>query len=147
MISYRRWSVLSVTVTAVGALALAAGPAAAAYNDSFGVNTWGLPGNACGSVDFVDNGTWPSGSTNDDYVVVHDWCSDGHGVKAWAWKNGVLLGSKYNGNGLAGAPVYWDPVGNVLPDDTVGLKVCLVDGSADPTPSNCESAERMSVDG
>ncbi|MFE9098076.1 hypothetical protein [Streptomyces sp. NPDC007264] len=140
-----RWSMLTASAAMVGAITLAPSPAgaAAAYNDYFGVNT----ADGCGSVDFIDYGTWPNGSTNDDYAVVHDTCSDGHGVKAYAWLNGSYLGSKYNGNGLAGAPVYWDPFGNVLPDDEVGLKVCLVDGDADPTPFACYSASQVSVDG
>jgi hypothetical protein len=65
---------------------------------------------SCGAVDFVDYGPGaPGGGNNDDYAVVHDYCGDGHGVKAWAWLDGVLIGSQYNGNGLAGAPVIWDP--------------------------------------
>jgi hypothetical protein len=31
--------------------------------------------------------------------------------------------------------------------DQVGLKVCLVDGSDDPTPTHCQSVTSESVDG
>jgi hypothetical protein len=31
--------------------------------------------------------------------------------------------------------------------DQVGLKVCLVDGSDDPTPTHCQSGTSESVDG
>jgi hypothetical protein len=116
----------------------------AAVNDDFSVSTT----NGCGRVNFIDHGEGaPGGGDNDDYAVIHDLCGDGHGVKAWAWLNGVLLGSRYNGNGLAGAAVIWDPFGNVAPGDLIGLKVCLVDGSNDPSPSNCASASHRSVDG
>lgn len=119
----------------------------AAFDDSFTVSTT----NGCGSVEFVDFGPGAAGGgDNDDYVVIHDLCSDGHGVKAWAWLNGTLLGSQYNGNGLAGAPVIWDPfksVGNVGAGDAIGLEVCLVDGNSDPTPSGCGSLTRTSRDG
>jgi hypothetical protein len=139
----KRWSMLAVSAVTVGAVTLTGSPAYAGYDDSFGVNT----ADGCGGADFVDYGTWPNGSTNDDYVVVHDFCSDGHGVKAYAWLNGTYKGSKYNGNGLSGAPVYWDPLGNVGPNDEVGLKVCLVDGDSDPTPFACYSHTGMSSDG
>jgi hypothetical protein len=120
-----------------------AAPASAAIDDSFVTYTT----DGCGAANFVDYGTWPDGSTNDDYAVVHDYCSDGHGVRAYAWLDGFYLGSKYNGNGHAGAPVYWDPFGNVLAGDVVGLQVCLVDGSGDTTPSKCVYAEHVSQDG
>lgn len=121
------------------------GVIATAVDDSFSVST---TGGGCGKVDFVDFGEGaPGGGSNDDYLVIHDLCSDGHGVKAWAWLNGILLGSRYNGNGLAGDPVIWDPFGNVLPGDSIGLKVCLVDGSDDPSPSSCGSLTRTSSDG
>ena len=122
---------------------LAAAPASASIDDGFSVSTT----DGCGATNFVDYGTWPNGSTNDDYAVVHDYCGDGHGVRAYAWLNGFYLGSKYNGNGLAGAPVYWDPFGNVLAGDTVALEVCLVDGSGDTTPSKCVIAAHTSQDG
>jgi hypothetical protein len=132
---------------ALGSAVLAATPAAAAHDDSFTVYTT----DRCGAVDFVDYGAGaPGGGNNDDYAVVHDYCGDGHGVKAWAWLNGILIGEKYNGNGLAGDPVIWDPFkayGNVAPGDSVGLKVCLVDGNGDPTPAKCKSSTHTSEDG
>ena len=124
------------------------GVIATAVNDSFSVST--LNG-GCGRADFVDFGDGaPGGGSNDDYVVIHDLCGDGHGVKAWAWLNGTLIGSKYNGNGLAGDAVVWDPFkqfGNVLPGDSIGLKVCLVNGTDDPSPFDCASVTRASADG
>jgi hypothetical protein len=99
-------------------------------------------------VEFVDYGPGaPGGGDNDDYTVIHDYCADGHGVKAYAWINGTFLGSRYNGNGLAGDPVIWDPFGNVAPGNAIGLKVCLVDGNDDPTPFDCTSTTHTSVDG
>ena len=131
----------------LGAVVMAAAPAAATVDDGFTVYTT----DGCGAVDFVDYGPGaPGGGNNDDYAVVHDYCGDGHGVKAWAWINGVYLGGKYNGSGLAGAPVVWDPFkayGNVIAGDRVGLKVCLVDGDGDTTPSRCVSFTHTSVDG
>ena len=112
-----------------------------ALSDDFTVHTTdsGVCGSGGGgSVQFVDNG--PAG---DDYVVIHDLCSDGHGVKAYAWINGEYFGSMYNGNGLAGAAVTWHPWNNVFDGESVGLKVCLVDGNNDPTASSCGSATKV----
>lgn len=74
--------------------------------------------------------------------MIHDLCGDGHGVEAYAWLDGSYYGGKYNGNGLAGAPVSWDPFVFVSGQYNVGLKVCLVDGASDPTASSCGSATR-----
>jgi hypothetical protein len=53
-----------------------------------------------GFAQFQDYGPGaPGGGNNDDYIIVGDTCADGVGVKAWAWLDGVLLGSKYNGSG------------------------------------------------
>jgi hypothetical protein len=84
------------------------------------------------AAEFVAHGT-----DGDDYIVIHDLCGDGHGVKAYAWIDGAYFGSMYNGNGLAGAPVIWDPFIDVVGGENVGLKVCLVDGNSDPTASSC----------
>lgn len=123
--------------------ALTAGSASAAVNDDFSATTT----DGCGVADFDDNGTWPDGSTNDDFVVVNDYCPDGHGVIAYAWLNGAYKGSKYNGLGYSGPPVYWDPFGNVHAGDFVELEVCLVDGSGDPTPAKCGYSSHVSADG
>ena len=81
-------------------------------------------------------------------MVIHDYCADGHGVMVWAsWDNIGYWFHQYNGNGLAGAPVVWDPFGNVKAGQTVELEVCLVDGPADPTPSRCGEASHRSADG
>lgn len=132
-----------MAASAVAAVVLGASPASAAVNDNFAASTT----DGCGVANFIDYGTWPSGSANDDYVVVHDYCSDGHGIRAFAYRNGSFLGSRYNGNGLAGAPVYWDPFGNVVGGDFVELVVCLVDGSSDTTGAKCGYASRTSADG
>ncbi|GAB1516574.1 hypothetical protein [Actinophytocola sp. KF-1] len=144
MITLFKKAAMLAPALVLGSMVLTANQAAAAYDDGFTVRT----GNGCGTVDFVDYGEGqPGGGSNDDYAVVHDYCSDGHGVKAYAWIDGYYLGSKYNGNGLAGAPVVWDPFGNVVAGEAIGLKVCLVDGADDPTPSDCRSATHTSVDG
>jgi hypothetical protein len=139
--------VLVLAATGASVTLLLANPAAAATDDSFGVSTT----NACGAIDFVDFGPGaPGGGDNDDYVEIHDFCSDGHGVEGYAWLDGIYLGNTYNGNGLSGSAVVWDPFkafGNVIPGDTVGIKVCLVDGPNDPSPSDCRSASHTSVDG
>jgi hypothetical protein len=137
-----------VAAGALGVTLLASTPASAAVNDDFQAST---SNGACGVVNFIDFGPGAAGGgDNDDYLVVHDYCSDGHGVKAYAWLDGIDLGTKYNGNGLAGAAVVWDPFkpfDNVVPGDVVHIRVCLVDGANDPTPSQCDDAEHVSVDG
>ncbi|MFE4173888.1 hypothetical protein ACFRR7_17885 [Streptomyces sp. NPDC056909] len=120
-----------------------AAPSAVAADDSFMVWTTDL----CGSADFIDYGEGaPGGGSNDDYIEVWDTCGDGHGVRAYAWLDGTYLGSKYNGNGNL-QYVVWDPFGNVTAGQSVGLKICLVDGANDTTPSNCDESTRTSEDG
>src|ERR687887_383302 len=91
----------------------------------------------------------PSPADNDDYIVVADICSEGDGVKAWAWLNGKCLescaGRYVHG---VGATSYWDsfPNGEVKKGDYVGLKVCSVDGNSGP-PYNCLSHTGYSDDG
>lgn len=135
-------------------MVLAAGPASAATSDNFSAHT--TDSGHCGYVNFIDYGEGaPGGGNNNDYLVVHDYCADGHGVKAWVWwydSSGTLLyyGSAYNGNSAAGAPVYWDPfaaLGNTIKGDRISLKVCLSDGNSDPTASNCGTASHVSADG
>ncbi|WP_427168427.1 hypothetical protein ACQF4J_45025 [Streptomyces sp. C1-1] len=136
---------LIVTAAAASTAVLAAGPALAA-NDSTGITT----PEGCGRLDFDDYGPGaPGGGDNDDYFVIHDMCADGAGVKAYAWQNGHYLGSRYNGNGLAGAAVVWDPFfnGNVAPRGSIGMKVCLAHGDGDPAPYACTSYTFTSVDG
>jgi hypothetical protein len=83
-------------------------------------------------------------------VVIHDYCADGHGVMAYVEvdDSGYWF-HQYNGNGLAGAPVVWDPFlhGNVKAGQKVELEVCLVDGATDLTGSRCGAASRRSADG
>jgi hypothetical protein len=80
--------------------------------------------------------------------VVDDFCEDGHGVKAWAWRNGALLGSRYNGKGNNGR-VTWDPYGthnNIKKGDYIGLRACIVDGpSGAPFPGCTEGTRRRST--
>ncbi|PJE93904.1 hypothetical protein CUT44_32475 [Streptomyces carminius] len=133
------------TTSAVAAATMLLGTqtAFAAVNDSFSVYT---TSGGCGSVDFVDYGEgWPGGGNNDDYLVIHDYCSDGKGVRAYAWVDGVYLGARNNTNGLAGAAVLWDPVGNVTAGEKVGVKVCLF--NSDNTLSRCNEVSRVSADG
>ncbi len=133
----------------------ASASASATHDDSFSFYTT----NYCGWVKYVDYGPGLSGSGNDDYVLVRDTCAtgsgtpDGHGVKAWAWltRGGVkhYLGDAYDPYGAKGT-VVWDPFlkyGNVKAGDYVGLKVCLVDGNDDSTPTHCQSFTSRSVDG
>lgn len=126
----------------------------AAFDDGFVVPTT----DDCGRADFIDFGPGAAGGgDNDDYVEIHDFCSDGHGVIA----SGTLtkrttvgdltfdLGSRYNGNGLNGNSVIWDPfkpLGNVDPNDTVVLKACLVDGP-NGKPFKCQVGIWTSIDG
>ncbi|GHH84679.1 hypothetical protein GCM10018793_49770 [Streptomyces sulfonofaciens] len=140
----RTTRLLTVTAAVVSTAVLAVGPARAA-EDSTAITT----PEGCGGLDYDDYGPGAAGGgDNDDYFVIHDYCGDYHGVKAWAWQNGTYLGGRYNGNGLAGAAVVWDPFkdDNVAPHDRIGMKVCLVDGD-DGAPFACTSYTFTSIDG
>jgi hypothetical protein len=119
---------------------------ASAVDDYFYVPTSDLY--RAGAAEFIDYGPGVpgNGESNDDYVHVWDNRADGHGVKAYAWIDGQYLGSKYNGNG-DDTKVIWDPFGNVTAWQDIGLKVCLVDGTNDPTPSYCGWDTQESYDG
>jgi hypothetical protein len=145
-------TVLATAVVVPLALALTANSAFAAVNDDFNVKTT----DACGVANFIDYGPGaPGGGNNDDYVVIHDYCSDSHGVQAFVWINGEYWGDAYNGNGHAGEAVVWDPFkaygpGNLVGGDSVTLKVCLVDGyhkDDDSYGFKCKSGYHTSVDG
>ena len=131
-------ALLSVTV-------LVTTSAGAAVNDDFNAST----SDGCGVANFIDYGPGaPGGGNNDDYVVIHDYCADGHGVEVDVQMNDSgYVTSKYNGNGKSGAPVIWDPFGNVAPGEKVELGVCLVDGPDDSTGIRCGIASRTSADG
>ena len=138
-------------VVVLASLLLVAGlhlsTASAAVNDDFNASTT----DGCGVANFIDYGPGaPGGGNNDDYVVIHDYCADGHGVMAYVEvdDSGYWF-HQYNGNGLAGAPVVWDPFlwGNVKAGQKVELEVCLVDGASDLTGSRCGAASRRSADG
>jgi hypothetical protein len=140
----KRWKLggLFLTGAMIAAASLVSAPQAAA-DDSFGVGA-----GACdhhdgpvGSIFFIDNGpgTPGNGESNDDYVEIWDTCDNHHGVKGWAWRNGKLLGAKYNGTGSQKRPVIWDPFGNLKDGDYVGIKVCEVDGSGDNSPGPCDN--------
>ncbi|SDC75833.1 hypothetical protein [Streptomyces prasinopilosus] len=136
-------AVFTTSAIAAAAMLFSTQAAVAATDDSFSVGT---TGGGCGVVDFVDYGPGHAGGgNNDDYLVIHDYCSDGKGVRAYAWVDGLYLGAKDNTNGLAGSAVIWDPVGNVVPGEAVGIKVCLFNSSG--TLSQCNETTRWSVDG
>jgi len=137
---------MAAAAAAATMVTLTANPAQAKLNDNFKTST----SNSCGVLNFKDYGPGVpgNGKANDDYLVIHDYCRDKHGVRAWAFvkrrgtSNYVSLGSRYNGNGRAGAPVYWDPfkaigTGSLLGGDVVAIRVCLVDGKRDRTPFKC----------
>lgn len=121
-----------------------------AVNDDFSISTT----DACGRVDFIDFGPGdPSNDlNNDDYFVIHDLCADSHGILATytLTRNDALIDSntQYNGNGLAGPPVYWDPFpsGNVIGNDILNVTVCLVDGP-NGVGFKCQSIFSVSSDG
>jgi hypothetical protein len=131
------------------------GPVAAgSYDDSEAVQSEALR-NGCafgGTAEFVDYGPGlDGGGNNDDYIEINDLCPDGHGVKAWAWLDGIYLGGAYNGYGAFQIRVIWDPFkpyGNVVANDTIALKVCNVDGPNDSSGvGECGYLEWESVDG
>jgi hypothetical protein len=127
--------------------------ASATVDDGFAVASLS---NKCfegGLATYVDYGEGlPGGGKNDDYITITDECKDNHGVKAWAWLNGTCLEGchgVYNGSGAGKVTLVWDPFpnGNVREGDSVGLKICSVDGDTDPTPTGCDSGTIWSVDG
>jgi hypothetical protein len=140
---------------AVSATILFSATAAFAANDDFSAATT----DGCGVANFIDYGPGAAGGgNNDDYVVIHDYCSDGHGVRAYVWIQGEYWGDQYNGNGLAGSAVVWDPFrlwggsANLTAGTDVRIEVCLVDGSNDgvndPSQgSKCRSASHQMIDG
>ena len=78
---------LSLTSALIAAASLASAPPAAGYEDTFCVLTvWTCEshGARAGRACFVDygDGVPDNGESNDDYVVIGDFCKDGHGVKA-----------------------------------------------------------------
>jgi hypothetical protein len=140
---------LAAAVTAA-AVTVMPGTAAAAVNDDFYVATT----DGCGVANFIDYGPGaPGGGDNDDYLVIHDYCADGHGIRAGVSFFGEFWGYKYNGNGLSGAAVIWDPFrdwssnGNLIAGDVVTIEVCLVDGANDITGSRCRTTTHTMVDG
>jgi hypothetical protein len=139
---------------AVSATLLFTATAANALDDNFSVATT----DGCGVADFVDYGPGaPGGGNNDDYIVIHDYCADGHGVRAYVWISGEYWGDQYNGNGRAGAAVVWDPFrawgpDNLVKGTPVTIEVCLVDGPNDAVDepeagSRCRSGSHTMKDG
>ena len=98
-----RWRALVMAAALLSMTVLVTTSAGAAENDDFAAVTT----DGCGVAQFKDYGPGPpGGGNNDDYVVIHDYCADGHGVIAYlSWDNIGYWFNKYNGNGLAGAPV------------------------------------------
>jgi hypothetical protein len=144
-----RRSATAVVAGLCATMLLAPGTASAAVDDSFAARTT----DRCGVANFIDYGPGaPGGGNNDDYIVLHDYCADGHGVRVHLYWNGLHWSSVYNGNGLAGDPVIWDPFRATSPNDVeagdgLQLQVCLVDGPNDDTGARCGWADRISVDG
>jgi hypothetical protein len=141
------------TSALVAAASAAGARPAAGYEHTFCVLTVSKcksHGADAGRACFVDygDGVPHNGESNDDYVVIDDFCQDDHGVKAWAWRNGALLGSKYNGKGNSGR-VIWDPYdqNNIKKGDCIGLKARIVDGSSGAPFPGCTEGTRRSVDG
>jgi hypothetical protein len=102
-------------------------------DDSFSLSTT----DGCGGADYVDHAQGTPGAASLDSVVVHDYCKDGHGVKAWVKLDGTALSDKYNGNSQDGAPVTWHPFETLSAGQRITLSVCLVDGSSGNTPAKC----------
>jgi hypothetical protein len=141
-----RLATVSLAATAVVTLVTPGAGVAAPANDDFALATAGpcpqddfLPYE--GFVQFEDNGPGAEGGgDNDDYLIVGDSCPNGDGVKAWAWVDGVLKGDKYNGKG-AYKNVIWDPLGNLKNGQSLGVKICSVNGNSG-TPYHCQSVTR-----
>ena len=100
--------------------------AGAAENDDFAAVTT----DGCGVAQFKDYGPGaPGGGNNDDYVVIHDYCADGHGVIAYlSWGQHRLLVQQVQWQrpgrcprGLGSVPV-WERQG--WPDGLVGGVPC-----------------------
>jgi hypothetical protein len=142
-----RWRALVLAAALVSVTVLVTNSAGAAVNDDFAAVTT----DGCGVANFKDYGPGaPGGGDNDDYVVIHDYCADGHGVRAYLKVDGTPFWvGEYNGNGAAGAPVVWDPFlnGNVKAGQNIDLEVCLVDGRDDFSGSRCGYASHRSADG
>ena len=124
---FRRIALLAGAVFA--ALAISIAPAHA----DGGVSTT----NGAGSVWFEDYG---------EHVTVNDWRADGHGVKAWIYElrrgpggqdHYYFFDSVYNGKGYHAGPAYKN-LADIDEGTWVQLRVCLVDGSSDKTPSKCK---------
>ena len=153
--SRRRRRVLTIAAAVSATLMFTATAANAAEDDRFEVATT----DGCGVANFIDYGPGaPGGGNNDDYIVIHDYCADGHGVRAYVWILGEYWGDQYNGNGRAGAAVVWDPFrewggpDNLVKDDFFTIEVCLVDGPNDAVNepeagSKCRSAYHKMKDG
>ncbi|MBB5867993.1 hypothetical protein F4553_001372 [Allocatelliglobosispora scoriae] len=116
-----QWRLPTILTAATAALALLGSPAMAAHDDSFSAST---PG-GCGVADFVDYGTWGDGSKKDDFIVLHDYCSDSKGIFVMAWLNGNQVGGLQNSNGYAGKPTMYKPWDDVKAGDRIAMQVCL----------------------
>ncbi|MDX3434413.1 hypothetical protein PV664_37110 [Streptomyces sp. ME01-18a] len=77
-----------------------------------------------------------------DHFRVHDWHSDGHGVRGYLDVVDAVYGgyrrvhSSYNGKG---AGTYTEFSYNVLEGKQYRMRVCTVDGLEDTTPVRCSA--------
>jgi hypothetical protein len=141
---------IGISVALSTAMILPASPALASVDDGFGTHTTDFcalaPDVHGGYIEFVDYGPGAAGdpANNDDYLVVADECRGGWGVTGYAWLNGRFLGSHHDGRGYATQDA-WDPFGNVVKGDVIGVKICLQNtgGSA----INCLETQHTSADG
>ena len=124
---------LSLTSALIAAASLASAPPAAGYEDTFCVLTvW-----TCNRTAPVPKGLFrrlrpgvpDNDKGNDDYVVVDDFARMAMASRR-GWRNGALLGSRYNGKGQQRKGDL-DPYGthnNIKKGDYIGLEACIVDG-------------------
>lgn len=71
---------------------------------------------------------------NGDEFIIWDKYADGHGVLGSVYFNGSAVAAKYNGLGANRSVSF---TYNILEGKKYEMRLCLVDGASDPTPSRC----------